>query len=149
MSLALYIQHSLCKHGQVLTHRADGVAGDIVGKTERTVRDWRLSFSEAGALSESSRGKYQRPLLWLDEDLNAKVRTYVRAYGCVKGKPNMTLHSFCDWVNTDQLPSSTLGPQFPRHACLETCRTWLLELGFEIVERKKGVYVHNDLSYAL
>jgi hypothetical protein len=39
MSLALCIQHSPCEYGQVLTRSADRVAGDIVGKTERTVRD--------------------------------------------------------------------------------------------------------------
>ena len=53
----------------------------------------------------------------------------------------MTSISFCRWVNEQLLPNSVLEPGFPRHIGVETARKWLHELGFEVLDKKKGVYI--------
>ena len=58
----------------------------------------------------------------------------------VKGRPNLTAGSFCCWVNEDLLPNVSLAPGYPRHISLETARKWLHQLGFEILDHKKGRY---------
>lgn len=61
----------------------------------------------------------------------------------VKGRPNMTAVSFTRWVNDHLLPSSILEPGFPRHIGLETGWKFLHELGFEVLNKKKGVYIDD------
>ena len=86
-------------------------------------------------------GAYQRNgVLWPNEELNEKVRKYVQQNATIKGRPNMTAMSFSTWVNTELLPSQVLEPGFPRTISVETGRKWLHELGFFIVDRKKGIY---------
>ena len=51
--------------------------------------------------------------------------------------PNLTVASFCHWINNDLLPNTFLEPGFPRY---ETARKWLYELGFEVMSSKKGLY---------
>ena len=48
--------------------------------------------------------------------------------------------SFTTWVNTELLLSQVLELGFPRNISVETGRKWLHELGFFIVDRKKGIY---------
>lgn len=48
---------------------------------------------------------------------------------------------FCQWVNDDLLPNETLEPGFPRKIAVETARMWMHELGFEVVMKKKGIFV--------
>lgn len=62
-----------------------------------------------------------------------KATEYVRSNNNVKGKPNLTVASFCEWLNNDLLPNVTLEPGFPRKLSLETARKWLHELGFSVV----------------
>lgn len=57
-----------------------------------------------------------------------------------KGKPNLTATSFCTWINNSLLPSEVLDPTLPRCISVETARRWLHELGFTIMNRKKGIY---------
>ncbi len=89
-------------------------------------------------------GKYQRDgVLWHNEELN-KIATkymYVRENTVVKGKPNMTAVSFCHWVNGHLLATQVLEPGYPRKVSLETAHKWLMELGFTVLEHKKGTYV--------
>ena len=59
-------------------------------------------------------------MLWQNEDLNKQVTKYVRENNGVKGKPNMTLCSFCKWVNEDLFQNTVLDPGFPRKIGLET-----------------------------
>lgn len=47
---------------------------------------------------------------------------------------------FCQWVNDELLPNTTLEPGFPRKIGFETARKWMHELGFAVVS-KKGTYV--------
>ena len=69
----------------------------MVEKSERTIREWRKQlFENEGKIPESKKGKYERSgILWSCEDLNQKVIEYVRSHGNIKGKPNMTISSFC------------------------------------------------------
>ena len=58
-----------------------------------------------------------------------------------KGRPNLTVAKFCQWVNDDPLFNSTFEPGFPRKIGIETARKWLHELGFSVVNKKKGTFV--------
>ena len=74
---------------------------------------------------------------------------YVRENAAVKGWPNIKLHSLTSWVNKTLLPSHTLEPGYPRRVGTETARKWLHELGFQLINAKKGTYVdgheHSDV----
>ena len=80
-------------------------------------------------------------MLWSDEDLNKKAVKYIRDHACVKGKLNLTVGQFCQWVNDDLLPNETLEPGFPRKVSIETSRKWMIELEFSVVRKKKGTCV--------
>ena len=54
--------------------------------------------------------------------------------------PNLTVSSFCHWLNHDLLPNSCLEPGFPGHVSVETARKWLHFLGFEVLSSSKGMY---------
>ena len=87
-------------------------------------------------------GKYQRDgVLWHSEELNKIATRYVRENTLVKGRPNLTAGSFSQWVNECLLTTQTLEPGYPRRISFETARKWLLELGFTVMEHKKGTYV--------
>ena len=58
-----------------------------------------------------------------------------------KGQPNLTAGMFCVWVNNDLLPSLTLDPSLPRKISLETAQLWLHELGFQLLQHSKGLYI--------
>jgi len=143
MSLSLTLHHVLVNvHGVKKVDAAQTIA-EVTGKGKRTVRRWRkLFYDNAGTFPDSEQGHYQRRgILWSDEELCEAARSYVRQNAVVKGRPNMTAVSFTRWVNDHLLPSSILEPGFPRHIGLETGRKFLHELGFEVLNQKKGVYI--------
>ena len=72
-------------------------------------------------------------VLWKDEELNRKASEHIRANNVVKGRPNLTIASFCQWINEELLPNATLAPGFPRRVSIETARCWLHELGFSVM----------------
>ena len=78
--------------------------------------------------------------MWSDESLNRKAAKYIRENASIKGKPNLTVSQFCQWVNDDLLPNETLVPGFPRKVSLESARKWMIKLGFNVVRKKKGTY---------
>ena len=80
-------------------------------------------------------------MLWHSEELNKIATRYVRENTVVKRRPNRTAGSFCQWLNECLLTTQTLEPGYPRCISIETARKWLLELGFTVMERKKGTYV--------
>ena len=85
---------------------------------------------------------YQRKgIVWVNEELNKAASDFVRKNAVVKGRPNLTSHSFSQWVNQSLLPSSILDPGYPRSISVETGCKWLHELGFEVLDKKKGVYI--------
>ena len=69
------------------------------------------------------------------------MSNYVGENACVKGRANLTVHSFCEWLNAVLLVSETLEPGFPRRVSVETARHWLHELGFKVLTSKKGCFV--------
>ena len=111
-SVSILLWHLLVGelHYPIMT--AAGLIGDLLGKGERTVWEWRSKFLEnKGCFPESLQGKYQRQgVLWQSEELNTKARKYVRENTVVKGRPNLTAGSFCRWVNEDLLPNVSLAP---------------------------------------
>ena len=142
VSLGLFLCFQLSKHFDLGDTKAAELAGMMVGRSDKTVREWRKHFVEEGEIPESKQGKYQRSgVLWSDESLNRKATQYIRDNACVKGKPNLTVSQFCQWVNDDLLPNETLEPGFPRKVSVETSRKWMIELGFNVVRKKKGTYV--------
>ena len=44
-------------------------------------------------------------------------------------------------MNNDLLPNSVLEPGYPRRVSVETARKWLHELGFDILQLSKGVFI--------
>ena len=117
-------------------------AGSVVGFSDKTVRKYRNNFfANKGSLTPLKQGKYERHCVYHDEELNCKSAEWVRAHAFVKGEPNMTAQSFCDWINSDLLVSSHLPPFFPREISVRTAIRWLHHLGFKPVSHKKGVYI--------
>ena len=43
-----------------------------------------------------------------NEEICEKARVYVRDNAAPKRRPNLTAAAFCQWVNNDLLPNSTL-----------------------------------------
>ena len=117
-------------------------AGCIIGFNEKTVRRYRNEFFQnEGHFAVRLQGKYERHCVQHDEAFNHKAAEWVREHAFVKGEPNMTAQSFCDWVNNTLLPSSHLQPNFPRCISFRTAVRWLHHLGFKPVSHKKGVYI--------
>ena len=142
-SLGLFLSFQLSTIlGKGETEAAE-LAGQMIGKSDRTVREWRSKFFEScGELPESKQGHYQRTgVLWKNESLNRKATRFIRANAAVKGQANLTVGTFCEWVNEELLPSETLEPGFPRSIHIETARKWMHELGFEVLSHKKGTFV--------
>lgn len=143
VSLGLFLYFQLTKHLEVGATKAAELAGMMIGKSDKTVREWRKQFFEnEGVIPESQQGKYQRSgVMWCSEELNEKATRYIRDNANVKGQPNIIITKFCQWVNEDLLPNMTLEPGFPRKIGIETARKWMHELGFSVVVKKKGTYV--------
>ena len=52
----------------------------MIGKCEKTVRDWKSKFLESGEVPDSKQGKYiQSDVLWTQEDFNKKATRYIYA----------------------------------------------------------------------
>ena len=117
-------------------------AACITGFNEKTIRTYRTDFfANKGRFTDSTRGRYERFCLFNDESIRLEVSMWVRQNAHKKGAANMTASSFCEWVNNDLLPSSTLPPYFPRAISVRTATRWLHRLGFRLTSHKKGAYV--------
>ena len=125
-----------------LTDAAEMI-GKVLGRSDRTIREWRVTFNaNKGTFPDTMQGKYKRDgVLWHSEELNKIATRYVRENTVVKGRPILTAGSFCQWVNECLLTTQTLELGYPRRISVETARKWLLELGFTVMEHKKGTYV--------
>ena len=124
MSLTIVLHHLLVTTLQFPMTRASQIIADLVGKSDRTVREWRATFlANSGSFPETLQGKYQRTgVLWQNEELNKKATAFVRANAAIKGRPNMKIASFARWVNEDLLLNHALEPGYPRKICQETAR---------------------------
>ena len=79
VSLALFLYFQLSKHDVGETQAAE-MAGLMVGKSDRAIREWKSYFFENdGSIPESKQGKYERSgIIWGNEQLNAKAKKYIR-----------------------------------------------------------------------
>ena len=119
------------------------VVGEVLHKNERTIRRWVDDFvSNGGEFSDSQQGRYVRNnTLMSNEELCERAREYVRENAAPRGRPNLTAGAFCQWVNNELLPNSVLEPGYPRSVSVETARKWLHELGFNVLQMSKGVFI--------
>ena len=141
ISLSLFLTYNLKSLLNLSTTNAADYAGIMLGKSDRTIRQWHADFHKNGSISDSKQGRYQRTgILWSCEDLNKKAYQYVRESANVKGQSNLTKHSFCRWVNEELLPNGILEPGFPRCISVETARKWLHAMGFEVLAADKGMF---------
>ena len=69
--------------------------------------------------------------------------TYICTNAHLKGKPNLTADTFCQWANEELLPNEALEPGFPRKIGVETARKWMHEMGYEVLTSRKGAYVDH------
>ena len=76
-----------------------------------------------------------------NEEMCERARVYIRENAAPQGRPNLTAAAFCQWVNNDLLPNSTLDPGFPRRVSVETARKWLHNMGFDVLHTSKGVFI--------
>jgi len=95
-ALGLFLSFQLSKHFDIGVTKAAELAGFMIGKFDRTVREWRMYFfNNKGQIPDCKQGQYQRTgVLWCSEDLNKKAKTYVRNNCNVKGKPNLNVGAF-------------------------------------------------------
>jgi hypothetical protein len=141
ISLGLFLVYHLEHTLGIPKTKAAEFSGMMLGKADRTIRQWRAEFTEHGSIPDNKQGKYQRSgILWSSEDLNRRASKYIRENANVKGKPNLTTASFCQWVNVELLPNVSLPPGYPRRVSVETARKWLHEMGFEILTARKGLF---------
>ena len=119
------------------------VVGDIIGKNRCTVRQCVDDFTlNEGEFSESQQGCYTRSnTLMSSEEICEKARVYVWENAAPRGRPNLTAAAFCEWMNNDLMPNSTLEPDFLRGVSAETARKWLHDLGFYVLQMSKGVHI--------
>ena len=117
-------------------------AAEIVGRSARTIWDWRTDFIEQGGeFSPYLRGKYARPSLISQEDVRSKASKWARSNACVRGIPNMTLASFAYNLNTNIIPKLNLPYGFPRAISISTASRFLHSLGFRrVCANRKSVY---------
>ena len=153
-SLAVFLCHIFTSELDLSHSKAAEHTAKIIGKTERTIRQWRTDLVTHGEIKESKKGKYERPkVLWANKELNDKARTFVQANTAfmVQGKQStMKVKDFCQWVNETLLPNQAVASLYsfvpgygyapapstptrsplPQKISMETARKWLRELGF-------------------
>ena len=153
-SLALFLCHIFTAELDMSYSRAAEHTAKIMGKTERTIRQWRSDLVTHGEVREGRRGRYERPkVLWANKELNDKVRAFVQANTAfmVQGKQTtMKVKDFRQWVNETLLPNQAMASLYsfvpgygyapaptsanqtplPQKISMETARKWLRELGF-------------------
>jgi hypothetical protein len=104
VSLGIFLYFQLLKVLSMGEVKAAEVAGMMIGKSERIIREWRSHFLENGEIPECKQGMYERSgVLWTNEELNKTAGDNIRSNANVKGKPNLTVGQFCHWVNNDLL----------------------------------------------
>ena len=114
VSLGLFLSFQLVKHLNVGETKAAELAGLMIGRSNRTIK---------GQIPECKQGQYQHSgVVWKNEELNKKATIYVWNNNIVKERANLTISSFCGWINDELLPNETLEP---RTLSVETTQKWL------------------------
>ena len=141
-TLSVSLMHYFQQRQGINMKQSAQEAAYITGYNEKTIREYRLDFlTNRVRFSDVKRGKYERFYLFNDENIHLEASMWVRQNAHKKGAANMTALSFCEWINNDLLPSSTLPPHFPRSVSVRTATRWLHKLGFSPMSHKKGAYV--------
>ena len=141
ISLSLFLTFHFERLLNFTQYHAADYAGIMMGKNERTIRQWLSAYKENGEIPGNRQGHYLRTgVLWSSEELNKKASEYVRENANIKGEANLTSITFCQWINDYLLPNSNLEPGFPRKLSVELARKWLHKLGFEVLSPSKGMY---------
>ena len=142
MSLSIALNHLLISELGFQLTEAALIISKMIGRSDHTVREWRTFLAKEGSFPDTLEGKYQRSgVMRQNEKLNKLATWYVRENAAVKGQPNMKLHSFSSWINDALLLNHALEPGYPHRVSTETSRKWLYELGFHVIDAKKGTYV--------
>ena len=83
------------------------LAGIMVGKSEKTICEWRQQFLDNdGEVPGSKQGHYRRSgVLWNNESLNKKASLYIRNNANVKGKPNLHVANFVSGLTMIYYPT--------------------------------------------
>ena len=111
ISLGLFVLYHLVNTLNIPKTKAASI---MLGKSDRTIHQWKVDFLEHGSIPGNKQGMYERSgVLWSSEELNKKATKYVRENANIEGKPNLTTASFCPWINNDLLPNVTLPPGYP------------------------------------
>ena len=105
--LAVLVTHTLQIRSKMKRTAAALEAAWITGFNEKTVCYICKEFKEnRGKFRDERRGKYKRMCIFNNEELRLQASMWVREHAVDKSGPNMTAHSFCQWVNDVLLPSS-------------------------------------------
>ena len=116
--------------------------GLLLGINDKTVRLWRKEFLSNGDFTEDYRGRHIRYHVMMDEQYRDTALEWVREHASVKGKSNMVVFDFCNWVNGTLLPMvREHHPNIPPNVSMHTACRWLHKLGFKPSSTRKGVCI--------
>ena len=73
-----------------------------------------------------------------------KASRFIPTNVAIKGKPILTVGSFCQWVNEDLLPNEALHPGILCSIHWETAKKWMHAMEFVVMSRKKGTFVDGQ-----
>ena len=108
VSLGVFLCFQLAKHLALGETKAAELAGVTIGKSDKTVSGGKISLR---IMVQTQQGRYERSGIVSSNEELATV--FIRERANVKGKPNLTIEMFCQWVNDDLLVNTTLEPGFP------------------------------------
>ena len=86
--------------------------------------------------SSQSPSNVRNNTLMSNEELCERAREYVRENAAPRGRPNLTSGAV-----GELLPNTVLDPGYLRRVSVETARKWLHELGFDVLQMSKGVFI--------
>jgi hypothetical protein len=140
---------------------ASQIVADLLNKGiwfARCVRSWAKEYIEYGDVPHSNRGKHLRESSILDdEDVQLKVASYLQQH-----KFDTTVHSFCDYIANEVLPSVGIEKRtkirylfyyiyiflfniyFIKNLYIyskSTAIRWLKKMGFIFSQYTKGMYI--------
>ena len=119
-SLGLFLCSQMTRHLEIKETRAAELAGLMIGKSDKTIREWRKQFYEndgVHVIPESQQGKYvpavRRAVVKWGSWINLRQPGIYGENVCVKGWLNLIVAKFCEWVNEDLLSTQHLSQVFP------------------------------------
>ena len=144
-ALAVHIASQAILQHNMGIMTASKLSASITGCSDQVIRRWtreyNLTFQEMDQdtlddelimeFMSSSRGHHPKIYsLYMCDEFQQEARHFIREKACIKGKPNLTLRDFVDWVKST----------WDHEICEETARIWMHKLGFQQKRYGKGVY---------